>query len=108
MRAFGNDAIRRRDQHIDQPRLVQLPTPFKHAKAHALPGQGAVDEHGLAFHPGDTPPIVREVHDVRLLSLAELQVAGHAAANSFQCGAPESDSNFRTRATSTACSAAFK
>ena len=46
--------------------LIQLPAPFEHPKAHALPGQGALDEHRLTVHPSDTSAIMREVHDVSL------------------------------------------
>src|SRR5882757_4998526 len=108
MRAFGNHSVRRCREHLDQTRFVQLPAPLEHAKGYALARQRTLDENGLAVDARDAPAIMREIHDHCLLHVAELQVAGHAAANSLKCAAADSCSNFRTRATSPACSAEFK
>ncbi len=108
VRAARHDAVRRGDDDIDQTRLVQVATPLDHAQANALARQGALDEHGLAADARDAAAVVRQVDDIGLLNVADGQPAGHAAENSCKCAAGESFSSLRVRATSWACSAAFK
>ena len=92
---------------------------LEYAKAYALTRQGAVDEDRLAVDPRDPPAIVGEIDDLRFLNRAGPQLPaglcersppppGHAASNALRCSALESRSILRTRATSAACSAAFK
>ena len=100
MRASRHDSVRRRDQHIDQARFVQLAAPLEHAQANAFSRQSTVDEDSLAVDARDPSAIVGQVHDVGFLHVSRLQVSGHAAANSLRCSAADSLKVLRTRATS--------
>ena len=74
VRAGGNHAIGRGFQHLDEPRFVQLAAPFDHPKAHAFPGQRAVDEDGLAVDSRNPAAVVGQIHDIGFLDLARLQL----------------------------------
>src|SRR5271170_3603880 len=108
VRASRHDAIRRGDQNIDQAGLVQMAAPLEHAIANAFPRQCTVDEDGLACVARYPPPVMRQVQDIGFPDVAQIQLAGHAAANSLRWTAGDSSSSLRTRATSWACSVAFK
>ena len=70
MRAARDHPIRRSGQNLDQARLVHLPAPLDHPKAHTFPRQRALDEYRLAVDPRDPAAIMRKIDDVALLHLA--------------------------------------
>jgi hypothetical protein len=66
--ATRRGTIGRGNQHLDQARLVQVPAALEDAKAHALSGQSAFDEHGFALDARDTATVVRQIDDIGLLN----------------------------------------
>jgi hypothetical protein len=70
MRAARDHPIRRSGQNVDQARLVHLPAPLDHSKAHPFPRQRTLDEYRLAVHPRDPAAIMRKIDDVGLLNRA--------------------------------------
>jgi hypothetical protein len=113
VRAGRDHAVRGGAENVDETRFVELPAALVDPESNSFSGQRPVDEHGFAVDSRDPPPIVGQIDDVGFLNLVqaiprERVSSGQAAANSLRCAAVESLSSLRTRATSRACSTAFR
>ena len=108
MRTLGRHPVRTRAQHLLEHRLVEIAAPSHAAHEHPLARQRVGDEHGLAVDPGDSPGLVREIDDVRLLGRDTQALhagpAAQAARNSARCGLPAPSSQARTMPHSRSCS----